>query len=369
VTGWWRNETTDDNDVELEAAAVRRSIFTIPTAYIDGTRQETWDAAYDMVLATNPVDETDPDVVGPEFLGDDITTGSPSWARINDVIDPPGADFATTFAMGVSKLWVQTSVGTYPALNGDEGVDYIRVPGFVTYDGSYRLARSAANRANPPSSFANWQTPHAVYFRDQGTYHAGDFEHMNLKIWFTVAEEESKYNQDPIVWGGGSAATASKTITPVSDELQVEEITLPSNGNVVVYSFASALTGEDETKPVLPSDDNGGAYFAAAITLQSDPVGEVSVAKPLLYNLHFDAYSVWDPEAVPPGGKLKVRLPDNTWRIVGDEAGSGTERLKLQTPDLTWWKEYRASDGAVPVHPLKLYTADGWVFVGNMTPE
>lgn len=67
-------------------------------------------------------------------------------------------------------------------------------------------------------------------------------------------------------------------------------------------------------------------------------------------------------------GKLKLRMPDNTWRVLGNTEDTGG-RLKLRASDGTWWKEYRSIDGAVPRHPLKLWTDGGWVIGTTMTPD
>lgn len=68
------------------------------------------------------------------------------------------------------------------------------------------------------------------------------------------------------------------------------------------------------------------------------------------------------------GGRLKERQPDGTWRVLGNHDDTGG-RWKFMSPDLTVWKEYRTIDGAVTTHPVKLYTADGWVAVVDMTPD
>jgi hypothetical protein len=360
VTGGWSNHAgpTVEN---LTATALSADGLALAGAD-DDDRQAAWDAGYDAALAVSPLLETDPTAMTIQDYGEGIGTSSPAWARSGPNVVGPA--YFGDFNLGARKTWVDVSGGwVWPF--GDEGVDYIRIPGYTINDGDYAYTRSAANRANKPTSHVAWDDPHVEYTRSN-SYEAGDWQDTNVAVRFYLAEEETHASTAPIDWT--DAATVLKTLTPLSTTPQMETISLPSSGVFAIYAIAAALDGEEDTKPILPNPAaHVGIYWDAGMSVMSGSTSAPGI-DPLTYTLYYDAFSQWDPNA-SPAGKLKVRLPDNAWRIVGDEAGSDTERLKLQTPDLTWWQEYRATDGAVAVHPLKLYTAGGWVFVGNMTPD
>jgi hypothetical protein len=362
--GWWATDTDDSGYGDLEAAGTTRSSIGGGgyTSYVN--RQDAWDTSFIEALGSgNPIADPSPS----ESPLTTLSILGLSWYRVNEILFEFPVPYRADVTLGIAKMWVHAPVvGSSPTPHGTEGVDYIRIPGYTMFD-NWAYTRSSANHNNPPTSFANWVTPNAVYASDNGTYQHGDYADMNDAIGIWIVEEE--YDSAlPVSWV--PSGDANIVITPATIGNSTESLVLPSSGQFAVYVLPMVLldggVGGD-WEPVLPDPGaDVGAYFQASVTLQSDP--EAAFGAPLNYTITFDAFSVWDPYA-SPGGKLKVRLPDNTWRIVGDPAGSDTERLKLQTPDLTWWKEYRASDGAVPVHPLKLYTAGGWVVTGMMTPE
>jgi hypothetical protein len=368
--GWWSTQPSYEVDGLSVVGTKGAGGITLPE-FQAGTRTDALDLAYADLAVNNPAFETDPTALGIDNLNDVVSAGTSSWMRVGPTVED-GVYFGQ-LNMGVYKAWVAVSdIGgsNWSTPNGTDGVDYIRVPGYTIYDAG-AFTRSSANPSNGPGGHVVWDDPHVVYYSDN-TIAVGDYLLANMRIWFSIVEEAPHATTDPIDWTARGAP--QHTTTPASPDIspEIEPISLPSSGSFAVYAYASALDlDETHTKPILADDDvDTAVYFQSHVGVQtgsSDPTATGS--NPLLYSEHHDAFLQWDPYATPPGGKLKVRLPDNTWRIVGDEAGSDTERLKLQTPDLTWWKEYRATDGAVSVHPLKLYTADGWVFVGNMTPE
>jgi hypothetical protein len=362
--GWWVTDTDDSGYGDLDATAVMRSSVGGGgyTSLVD--RQDAWDTSFVTTLGSgNPLADPAPAITGLST----ISTSAISWYRVNEILFSVPQEYRADVTVSVAKMWVKAPiVGSSPTPHGTDGVDYIRIPGYTIND-DFAYVRSAANHANPPTSFANWVTPNAIIASDNGTYQVGDFEDMNDAIGIWIVAED--YDSDlPVSWV--PSGDADIVATPATIGTTISTLTLPSAGTFAVYVIPMVLLdggAGGDWEPMLPDPGaDVGAYFGASVTLQSDP--EAAFGAPLQYTITFEGFSIWDPNA-SPGGKLKVRLPDNTWRIVGDESGSDTERLKLQTPDLTWWKEYRASDGAVAVHPLKLYTSGGWVVASMMTPE
>jgi hypothetical protein len=361
--GWWSIQPS--YDVGPFAATTARSTAQDGITYTGTVNQgDALQVAVDDTIALDILNYAGSDDTS---AATSITTVAPSWARTNaDVFITGNFDASTN--MGASYLSVKVS-GSHADPDGTEGTDYIRVPGYTEYDDDINYTRSAANFNNQALSFAVWDDPHIFYESDLGTYQFGDYESLNLKVLVYLGNY-----QDPLTTTGGFLPTGVPIyeITPADPAQTSAGITLPSSGAFTVWVVAATLRNDiTEGDPIVIADPDAdvGVFFSGRVALQTDPTKDILAYEPLYYTEHFEAYAQWDPFATPPSGKLKVRLPDNTWRIVGDEAGSDTERLKLQTPDLTWWKEYRTSDGAVATHPLKLYTADGWVVASMMTPE
>jgi hypothetical protein len=360
TTGWWANQASfdvEDNWATAHAVADQ----TAPVVQAD-TEQDAWDDAYDAALADNPISETDPTVLGIDNLGDQIGNGVSDWARVSPTLVPVG--YSGEIVWGVFKLWVDATPPP-PSPQGDEAVDYIRVPGYTAYDEN-AYTRRASNRSLPPATFVSWQNPHVIYGMTT-SFTQGRYDEIGLSIGFSLVEEEPHPNDAPIDWSARGSGDHLIDVDSLTTE--VASVSLPSAGTFAVYGWALSVDGGSLTKPVLPDPaELVGLYMAGSIRFASTDDPDAPDLR-LYYDEHYEAFSQWDPFATPPGGKLKVWLPSSEWRIIGDVSGSDTERLKVQTPDLTWWKEYRSSDGAVTTHPLKVYTADGWVVAADMTPD
>jgi hypothetical protein len=371
TTGWWVNQPSYDDSFTDNAhsivARVLENTDTTGGASIV-TALETSYAAQEAKDILNFPPSTSFNPYGPTiggFMQDWVRGGFTPVPFI-----PEDQAFGNLFVGGGVMTVNGSPNETYPQ-TGDDGVDYIRIPGYTLYDGD-SYVRSAANRNNLPEVHTTWVTPHIWYRNDLGTYASGPYDGLNLTMNVYYADWDGVTT--PAITDYASATLIHKIHT-TDDEIVLDTIFLPSSGTFMIFLIPSMLDtvsggATGLTRPDFEAIiDGGGVYFGGEVHLQTSDEPEINANKHLENITHHNAYSVWDPNATPPGGKLKVRLPDATWRIVGDEAGSDTERLKLQTPDLTWWKEYRATDGAVPVHPLKLYTADGWVTASMMTPE
>jgi hypothetical protein len=363
--GWWRSEATDPIGPANVTGRVRSKL--VDSGYSTdgvtaGNRPTAWNNARDDLLAQDILSQAgsaaSPNTTLAMYVYD--------WARVFGV-PGPFEQYGANFNAGVQKQGIQAPLGS-PTPDGTEGEDYIRLPGYTLYD-SEPYVRDAGNHNNLAVPFFDWSDPHLVLYRDLGSFQTGDYQAIGLEVWVWLLEGYVDVASVPNSWIPDGAPMW--VITPAdADELTSIEIDLPSAGAFTVYAVSSNASLETDDWPHLPNpEEDAGVQFAGGIWLQSGADVEVNVHPGLAYMKYYNAYSVWDPNATPPGGKLKVWLPSEEWRIIGDEAGSDTERLKMHTPDLTWWKEYRSSDGAVPVHPLKLYTADGWVIATMMTPD
>lgn len=165
--------------------------------------------------------------------------------------------------------------------------------------------------------------------------------------------------------GTGTAFVTNEGAPDLNDDIALDSPVGSSefsNSGQLIASYVSAT----------PDGGLGGGSGGLQARRVSDGAGVAVAWARAVFNVPAWRYKIptYEPEpTINFGGQLKVWLPSAEWRIIGNEAGSATERLKIQTPDLTWWQEYRTVDGAVTTHPLKLYTADGWVVVSRMTPD
>jgi hypothetical protein len=235
---------------------------------------------------------------------------------------------------------------------GTEGTDYIRRPDRTAYDVDAYLNFNGA-----PLLITGWVNSVISVIRDRGLDDDGNF-----RVYLTdygVLDPADAVGAANLVLDETAYDAAAAPGTPRVTEFSVDPLV---STPAWTYSLMSSWVTEDAPVSTWNSPIVG---LGVRIFLGSSDF--VTYWEPLTAVVAVPAFRYWDPNGTP--GRLKVWLPSDEWRIVGDEAGSDTERLKIQTPDLTWWKEYRTSDGAVAVHPLKLYTADGWVIASMMTPD
>lgn len=351
--GWWASQPGEfTTGLTAEAHSAGDTAFGEFTSL---GRAGAWGAA--IGAAGDPTDEDDPAVLGLVDQGTAITTGAPSWARSNAVFGTDPQEYYSVMNFGANKTWVHAAA-TLPTPVGDEGTDYIRVPEWTVYDGPKAYVRHITNHELLPDGHVEFETPEAVITADL-TLAFGEYLLTDSRVHLTIVEETPHENTDLIDWSVGTTLGPFAVVTAGSDPSETIGISLPPSGAFAIYAISGKAAGYF---PVLPGDDDVATYLNVGLRIQSGVDGE------LRYTEFRHTYSVWDPFATPPGGQLKLRMPDNTWRILGNHGDTGG-RWKFESPDLTVWKEYRTVDGAVVTHPVKLYTADGWVNVVDMTPD
>jgi hypothetical protein len=169
------------------------------------------------------------------------------------------------------------------------------------------------------------------------------------------------------------SASASGSTAPTTTEIASYPPDVLDDPGTVPLSYAEVTTSDRlyyMSMTVVPTVPGTSAGEVRATRISDSTDITVSPVRALFrvpgYQLKMPTF-----EAAPyiTFTGLKVRMPDNTWRRVGDEGLATPGRIKIQSEDLTWWQEYRTGDGDVPVHPLKLYTAEGWLVVARMTPD
>jgi hypothetical protein len=247
--------------------------------------------------------------------------------------------------------------GFEPAYNtGTEGLDYARYPdrGDEDWDAYWKWAGTAR------PGVVDWINDE-IHVGHNGSYTASGTE-VSFEIvtgvqpgtyydWF-----DTRIVVPPAVTG---------TTYTIDADFEVEEDFI---SGILPYEFefyvicGNSATGTPFDVSGWPGTLGSGPGAGIAVQLGVED-GDLLTA-----TVNVPQFKYYNPSALPIAGRLKLRMTDSTWRILGNEADTGG-RLKIQTPDLTWWQEYRTTDGDVPVHPLKLYTADGWVVVARMTPD
>jgi hypothetical protein len=291
TTGWWVDDTNSYDFGEMEATARSRNALGTDDEYVLTNRQDAWDLAVAEVTgASNPTADPSPSLA---FPNPPFITGN-SWYLAGEVLFIDPVPYGAQFSLGISKMWVDTEVGSAPVPHGTDGVDFIRIPAYTVSD-EWPYIRSAANRSNPPTSFANWITPNAVYSANNGSS-TGDYTATNNAIGMWVIEEEG--NSDlPVSWS--PTEDPNWIVTPSTPGTVTESVALPSSGHFVAYLMPMVVYDGGAYEPVLPDPGaDVSSQMGASLVFQSD--AEAGFGAPLLYTLTFDPFSVWDPSATPP---------------------------------------------------------------------
>jgi hypothetical protein len=374
------------------------------------------DAAVDMPIAIDAMNDADhPNGAGGSFLVQDTGVGAATWGvfgsgsgpgwdwtqRLSKYETRMGSHAPLSNALGGGEYMPPDHANHWPAiskraLNGlddlIDGGDPFHGDNFITLDGGAHYIHTGP--------FLYQSSVTGV------TSSTGGTKPYHHRLWFRITSWSVNHRPDATVQldvhiTGQLLSGLSVEDTDATDDIWPHDqggtglfvVNNPADGTSDAMDW-TVLFSDFDTGLGIDPDRSDTNYVIGAWIEDSD---ELIVYQDILDNLSgVFGTAAWDVNysATPsmearegyffPGnyrygyqttpnldliGKLKVRLTDNTWRIVGNPAGSDTERLKIQTPDLTWWKEYRTTDGDVPTHPLKLYTDTGWVIVGQWTPE
>lgn len=352
--GWWRNQPSYDDSFATNVSHNLKTVLDDDNVTGGADPVSAAGLAYSNNVASDPLHQTP--VTSAGFFGPHLGGFMLDWVRCGyDAFGVPFGSVAT--GAGLMSVYGGPS-DTNP--DGYEGTDYIRIPDYTLYDDD-NYVRSAANRANPPSSFVNWVTPHIWYRNDLGTYQSGDYN--NLQLWMSVYYQEWDGVTVPSI-PDYETATLIHQISTVDAEITIEEITLPSAGNFLIWLIPSQLDEVNGAVPnfgVLAPTDGGGVYFSGEVSLQTSDEPEINNHKALQRITHHEASSVWDPNETPPGGILMMTKGDGTSVPVGDPEATHEGRLVMKENDGTEWIEYRTTDGA-------LTTREFWVTQRNAGP-